>query len=64
MLLLMMYLSYHGIRKVVAPVEDFSDVAKKIAHGEFNAELPKIQSQDELKDLHDSFEYLQQSLVK
>ena len=64
MLLLMMYLSYHGIRKVVAPVEDFSDVAKKIAHGEFDAELPKIQSQDELKDLHDSFEYLQQSLVR
>lgn len=64
MLLLMMYLSYNGIRKVVAPVEDFSDVAKKIARGEFDAELPKIQSQDELKDLHDSFEYLQQSLVK
>ena len=64
MLLLMMYLSYHGIRKVVAPVEEFSDVAKKIAHGEFDAELPKIQSQDELKDLHDSFEYLQQSLVR
>ena len=60
----MMYLSYNGIRKVVAPVEDFSDVAKKIAQGEFNVELPKIQSQDELRDLHDSFEYLQQSLVK
>ena len=64
MLLLMMYLSYHGIRKVVAPVEEFSDVAKKIAHGEFNVALPKIQSQDELKDLHDSFEYLQRSLVQ
>ena len=64
MLLLMMYLSYHGIRKVVAPVEDFSDVAKKIAHGEFEAELPEIRSQDELKDLHDSFEYLQKSLVQ
>ena len=64
MLLLMMYLSYHGIRKVVAPVEDFSDVAKKIAHGEFDAELPDIRSQDELKDLHDSFEYLQKSLVQ
>ena len=64
MLLMMMYLSYHGIRKVVAPVEDFSDVAKKIAQGDFNAELPEIHSQDELKDLHDSFEYLQHSLVK
>lgn len=64
MLLLMMYLSYNGIRKVVAPVEEFSDVAKKIAQGEFNAALPKIESQDELKDLHDSFEYLQHSLVQ
>jgi sigma-B regulation protein RsbU (phosphoserine phosphatase) len=64
MLLLMMYMSYHSIRKVVAPVEDFSDVAKKIAHGEFDTELPKIHSQDELKDLHDSFEYLQKSLVR
>ena len=33
---------------VVAPVEDFSDVVKKIAHGEFDAELPEIKSQDEL----------------
>ena len=63
-LLLMMFLSYNGIRKVVAPFEEFSDVAKKIAHGEFDAELPKINSQDELKELHDSFEYLQHSLVK
>ena len=63
-LLVMLGLSYNGIRKVVAPVEDFSDVAKKIANGEFNAELPQIKSQDELKELHDSFEYLQHSLVK
>ena len=64
MLLLMMVISYKSIRKVVAPVEDFSGVAKKIAKGDFTAELPKIQSQDELKDLHDSFKYLQNSLVK
>ncbi|MBR4298779.1 MAG: SpoIIE family protein phosphatase [Bacteroidales bacterium] len=63
-LLLMLALSYSGIRKVVAPVEDFSDVAKKIANGEFNAELPQIHSQDELKELHDSFKYLQQSLTR
>lgn len=63
-LILMLTLSYSGIRKVVAPVEDFSDVAKKIANGEFNAELPQIHSQDELKELHDSFEYLQHSLVR
>ena len=62
-LLFMILLNYNGIRKVVAPVEDFSDVAKKIAKGDFTAELPQIKSQDELKELHDSFEYLQHSLV-
>ena len=63
-LLLMIAMSYNGIRKVVAPVEHFSDVAKKIAKGEFDAELPTIHSDDELKELHDSFEYLQHSLVQ
>lgn len=63
-LLLMIILSYNGIRKVVAPIEEFSDVTKKIANGDFKAELPQIRSQDELKELHDSFEYLQHSLVK
>lgn len=63
-LLLMIVLSYSGIRKVVAPVEDFSEVAKKIAKGNFAAELPQIRSRDELKELHDSFEHLQHSLVK
>ena len=63
-LLLMIALSYKGIRKVVAPVEDFSDVAKKIAQGDFTVELPQIRSKDELRELHDSFEYLQHSLVK
>ena len=63
-LLLMIALSYKGIRKVVAPVEEFSDVAKKIAQGDFTAELPEIRSKDELRELRDSFEYLQQSLVQ
>lgn len=63
-LLFMIAFSYNGIRKVVAPVEEFSDVAKKIAQGDFTAELPQIRSEDELKELHDSFEYLQHSLVQ
>ena len=63
-LLLLIALSYKGIRKVVAPIEDFSNVAKKIATGNFDVELPKITSQDELKELHDSFENLQKSLVQ
>lgn len=63
-LLLMIILNYNGIRKVVAPIEKFSHVAKKIAQGEFSVELPHIRSNDELKELHDSFEYLQHSLVQ
>ena len=63
-LLCMIAMSYKGIRRVVAPIEDFSGVAKKIATGDFAVELPKITSQDELKELHDSFEHLQHSLVQ
>lgn len=63
-LLLMIAFSYKGIRKVVSPVEEFSDVAKKIAQGDFTAELPQIRSRDELRELHDSFEELQHSLVQ
>ena len=62
-LVLMIALSYKGIRKVVAPIEEFSNVAKKIATGNFDVELPQITSQDELKELHDSFEHMQNSLV-
>ena len=63
-LLLMIAMSRKGIRKVVAPIEEFSDVAKKIADGDFAVELPQIRSRDELKKLHDSFEHLQHSLVQ
>ena len=62
-LLLMIAFSYKGIRRVVAPIEEFSGVAKKIAKGDFQAELPNITSQDELMELHNSFQYLQSSLV-
>ncbi len=62
-LLLMIAFGYKGIRRVVAPIEEFSNVTKKIATGNFAVELPNITSQDELKELHDSFENLQTSLV-
>lgn len=63
-LLLMIVLIHSGIRKEVAPIEEFSDVAKKIAKGDFTVELPQINSQDELQELRDSFKYLQHSLVQ
>lgn len=63
-LLIMISLSYHGIRRVVSPIEKFSSVARKIAGGEFGATLPEIRSKDEMKELHDSFKHLQKSLVE
>ena len=62
-LAMMIVFSYKGIRKVVSPIEDFSNVAKTIATGDFDVQLPVITSQDELKELHDSFKHLQNSLV-
>lgn len=63
-LLFMISLSYNGIRKVISPIEKFSSVARKIASGDFGATLPEIRSNDELKELHNSFRYLQKSLVR
>lgn len=63
-LLLMIASVYKGIRGVVAPVEEFSEVAKRIAKGDFQVKLPHIESEDELRELHNSFEYLQHSLVQ
>ena len=43
-LMLLIALSYNGSRKVVAPVEELSAVAKKIAQGDFTAGLPQIRT--------------------
>lgn len=63
-LLLMIALSYTGIRRVVEPIEEFSRAARKIADGNFSVPLPEIRTEDELRGLRDSFEHLQQSLVE
>lgn len=62
-LLIMISMSYNGIRKVVSPIEKFSSAARKIAGGNFSTVLPEINSKDELKELHDSFEHMQESLA-
>lgn len=50
------------IRKVASPLPLFSKSAHLIASGNFDAALPAISTKDELKELHDSFEYMQTSL--
>lgn len=62
-LALLIFLSRRIIRKLTQPLSQFSDSAMEIAQGNFNAELPKIESKDEMMRLHDSFEYMQTSLT-
>ena len=51
------------IKNVTLPLKSFSTSAKQIAQGDFNVILPKIKSEDEMLELHDSFEYMQKELV-
>ena len=62
-LLLLTGFCYFTIRKLTKPLERFAGSANEIAKGNFNADLPSIQSKDEMKTLRDSFETMQQSLV-
>ena len=45
------------------PLEGFALSAKEIAHGHFDAHLPDIKSHDEMRELHDSFVYMQENLT-
>lgn len=50
------------IRRVAAPLPLFSKSAQLIASGNFEVALPAISSRDELGELHDSFQFMQDSL--
>ena len=62
-LLLLTGFCYFTIKRLTEPLTRFAHSAKEIAHGNFAVSLPTIQSKDEMKTLHDSFEYMQHSLV-
>lgn len=53
---------YSVIRRLVRPLEKFSQSAREIATGRFNVTLPEISSNDEIKDLRDSLVFMQHSL--
>ena len=51
-----------AIYQMVKPLKDFTDSVVSIAEGNLDTPLPDIHSEDELKQLRDSFEYMQHSL--
>ena len=52
------------ISRQIIPLRLFASSAREIAKGNFNNQLPVIKRRDELKDLHDSFEYMQKKLTQ
>ena len=61
-ILVLFIICYLTIRRLTKPLSEFSVSAMSIAQGNFNTALPEINSQDEIKALRDSFDYLQKSL--
>ena len=53
---------YSVIRRLTRPLEKCSESARAIATGRFDVELPPVHSKDEIKHLHDSLVYMQNSL--
>ena len=52
------------IHKMVAPLTKFTYAADEVAHGNLQATLPEIHSNDEMQLLHHSFSTMQQSLSR
>lgn len=51
------------IRHMTRPVTELSVSAMNMAKGNFKAKLPEIKSEDEMRRLHDSFLYMQNSIT-
>ncbi len=62
-LFLLFILCFKTIQKLTQPITEFSVAALNMAKGNFQARLPQIKTQDEMLQLHDSFEYMQKSLT-
>ena len=50
------------VSRMLKPLTKFAHSAREVAEGNFNAELPQIKSNDEMRELRDSFEFMQREL--
>ena len=62
-LAILFVLCYLIIRKLTRPLSEFSESAISIAQGNFSTPLPEIKTEDEIRQLRDSFDYMQRSLT-
>ena len=62
-LLILTIVCYLIIRKLTRPLSEFTASALSIAKGNFSTPLPEIKTEDEIRELRDSFDYMQHSLT-
>lgn len=62
-LIFIFFVCRHVIRRMTRPITELSVSALNMAKGNFKAKLPEIKSQDEMRRLHDSFLYMQNSIT-
>lgn len=53
-----------AVRRATAPLNAFARMARKVAVGEFDAQLPEQSDKSEMADLYESFGFMQQSLAR
>ena len=63
-LVIIYFVCHHTIRRMSTPITQLSDAALRMAKGDLNTTLPEIKSRDEMKHLHDSFVYMQNSITE
>lgn len=51
------------VRRLARPLSKFSNSAREIATGNFDVSLPQIDSEDEMRELYNSFRYMQEQLT-
>jgi len=61
-LTVLFFLCYRTVKRLTKPLSDFTASALSIAQGNFNTELPQIQSKDEILQLRNSFDHMQKSI--
>ncbi len=63
-LIIMFVICFYTIKRLTKPLTEFSMAAIEMAKGNLNTKLPEIKTNDELRYMHDSIDFMQKSLTK
>ncbi len=61
-LILLTFFTVRIIRQMTSPLARFAESARLIAGGNFDVKLPKVETNDEMKELRNAFSYMQNEL--